>query len=165
MTRAALALGANLNSPRDTLLSAQVALLARPASPLRLLAASPLYATEPVEGPSQPWFLNQVLLVEGAFSAEMLLLLARAVERAHGRSRAVPKGPRILDVDLLFVDGAILCTKRLTLPHPALHRRRCVLAPLCDVAPEWRHPRLGATAKELLARCPLPGRVLRLGPG
>ena len=77
--------------------------------------------------------------------------LLQSIEAAHHRKREVRWGPRTLDHDILYYGDAVMETERLTLPHPRLHERRFVLAPLFDVAPELRHPRLESTTRELLA--------------
>jgi len=157
MTLAALSLGSNLGDREGTLAAARRELGERSA--FAVTAASPLYETEPVECPPQPWFLNQVLLGACALSPEELLARALEVEGSLGRVRDVRRGPRTLDVDLLFFGEVTRTSESLTLPHPALARRRCVLVPLADVAPRWRHPVLGRTVSELLAACPDTARV------
>jgi len=162
MVRSALSLGSNLGDRAASLAEARRLLQAR--APLRIVAASSLYETDPVEGPPQPPFLNQVLLCECALPPEALLTVALGIEDSLGRVRDVRRGPRTLDVDLLFVGELTLDSERLTLPHPALARRRFVLVPLAEVAPGWRHPALGRTVAELLALCPDTSRVNRWPP-
>ena len=116
--------------------------------------ASALYLTEPVGGPPQDWFLNQVIGGHTALRPEETVRAGLFAERALGRRRTVRNGPRRLDVDLLLYGDEVRDLPDLTLPHPRLHERRFVLVPLVEIAPEARHPVLGATARELLRRCP-----------
>jgi 2-amino-4-hydroxy-6-hydroxymethyldihydropteridine diphosphokinase len=102
--------------------------------------------------PGAPPFVNGVARLEGAGAEPGALLVAlQAIEAAHGRERPRPNAPRTLDLDLLDFDGALADDPALTLPHPRLHRRRFVLAPLAEVAPGWRHPRTGEGVADLLA--------------
>jgi 2-amino-4-hydroxy-6-hydroxymethyldihydropteridine diphosphokinase len=103
--------------------------------------------------------MNAVVQLETDLEPEPLLDFLLAAERRYGRDRSVdiPKGPRTLDLDLLLVDGLVLHTPRLVLPHPALAKRRFVLQPLSEIAPHLRHPVLGATIAELVAALPDTG--------
>ena len=86
-----------------------------------------------------------------------LLEALLAVEAGFGRRRGVPNAARTLDLDLLDYDGSQCSSERLVLPHPRLHERRFVLAPLAEIAPQWRHPRSGKTAAGTAGRLP-PGQ-------
>jgi 2-amino-4-hydroxy-6-hydroxymethyldihydropteridine diphosphokinase len=160
-----IGIGSNLaaapaKTPRET---AAAALPALAAPHLHPISCSSWYETAPVPVSDQPWFVNAVALIDTELEPETLLDRMLAVETRFGRERREPNAPRTLDLDLLDYDGLVIDTPRLTLPHPRLHERRFVLAPLCEIAPHWRHPRLGLSAVELLDRLP-PGQELhRLG--
>jgi 2-amino-4-hydroxy-6-hydroxymethyldihydropteridine diphosphokinase len=118
---------------------------------------SSFYDTEPVGYLEQPRFLNGALLLETELEPVALMRGLLGVERAMGRERvgAVAKGPRVIDLDLLLcIDrngrDVVMTTEELTLPHPEMQRRRFVLEPLADIAPEWVHPVVGVTVRELL---------------
>ena len=153
-----LSLGSNLGPRQETL---EAALLALASGGFAVERRSSLYATEPVGGPPQEWFLNQVIGGEAALAPEALLAACLAAEQEQGRVRTVPGGPRTLDADLLLYGDEVREDGALSLPHPRLHQRRFVLVPLVEVAPAARHPRLGLTAQELLARCPDRSQVRR----
>ena len=150
---AAIALGSNLpssfGSPADNLREA----LSRLAALGNITAISTFHATDPVGYLDQPRFLNAAALLDTSLPPLDLLHSLLAIERAMGRDRstAPPKGPRIIDLDLLLYSDLIVQTPELILPHPALHERRFVLAPLAEIAPTLQHPTLHSSIADLLA--------------
>lgn len=129
---------------------------------VRVAARSGLYETAPMYLTEQPSFINAVAQLEVAGSVEALLLALMQVEAALGRVREVINGPRTMDLDVLLAGALRLETPTLTLPHPLLHERAFVLAPLMELAPQLVHPTLGETVSQLWARCPDQGSVRRL---
>jgi 2-amino-4-hydroxy-6-hydroxymethyldihydropteridine diphosphokinase len=157
-----IGIGSNLaaprfGSPQDT---AKAAVAQFPAIGVAVLRCSCWYLSQPVPPSNQPWYVNAVGVVGTRLSAAALLAALLALEARFGRRRGRRNAARTLDLDLLDYDGRQSATKRLVLPHPRLHERRFVLAPLAEIAPHWRHPRLAMTAGELLGRLP-PGQPIR----
>ncbi len=153
MITAYLGLGANLGDRLAALRGARQALAVLPG--IRVEAVSALYETVPIGGPpGQDAYLNVVLQVSTDLPAEKLLYHCLTIEGQFGRERLVHHGPRTLDIDLLFFADLVCRKKGLILPHPRLHRRAFVLAPLCDLAPCLLHPLLGKTVSELRAQLP-----------
>jgi len=140
VTRAYVALGANLGD-REATIRAAVAALGE-ASGVDVVAVSSLVDTEPVGVVDQPRFLNGVAAVDTELPPGELLAVLLAVERRFGRVReGVPRnGPRTLDLDLLLYGEVVLHEPGLTVPHPRLHERTFVLGPLAEVAPGLEVP-------------------------
>jgi 2-amino-4-hydroxy-6-hydroxymethyldihydropteridine diphosphokinase len=131
---------------------------------LRILRQSSLYATQPAGGPPQAWFLNAVVEAETDWMPLRLLHALQKIERALGRRRMVIRGPRTLDLDLLFYGGSVIRSRELEVPHPRLPLRRFVLAPLTELAPALSHPLLHKTVAELLAETGDSSQVRRWCP-
>jgi len=146
-----LGLGSNLGDRAAALVRARGLLQVKGFS---THARSSTWLTEPVGGPPQGWFLNEVLGGETALSPEELLAACLATEKELGRVRGERFGPRTIDVDVLFYEDLRRDSPGLALPHPRLHERLFVLAPLAEIAPHLRHPVLGLTVTEMRARCP-----------
>jgi 2-amino-4-hydroxy-6-hydroxymethyldihydropteridine diphosphokinase len=155
---AAIALGSNLGSgfgDREANLREAVR---RIEALGEVRAVSSFYDTEPVGYLEQPRFLNAALVLETELKPVELMQGLLSIERAMGRIRggrervgAIAKGPRVIDLDLLLYGDWVLWSEELMLPHPAMAERRFVLEPLAEIAPEWVHPVLGVTVRELLA--------------
>ena len=146
-----LSLGSNIGDRKGHLRAAAERL----AGPdLRILRASPIYETEPVDYTSQRWFLNQVVEAETALFPMQLLSRIGRIERELGRRRTIPKGPRTIDIDILLYGQAVVHNAALEIPHPRMAQRRFVLAPLADLAPDLRHPVTNLTIREILAGAP-----------
>lgn len=154
-----LGLGSNLGD-RERNLGRARALLGERG--FESVSESAIYETEPVGGPPQGAFLNQVIFGFTALLPEALLCACLEVEQQLGRVRRERNGPRILDIDVLFYADLVRSEADPLLPHPRMHERRFVLAPLAEIAPQVLHPVLGVSVLELLARCPDQSRVVRL---
>jgi 2-amino-4-hydroxy-6-hydroxymethyldihydropteridine diphosphokinase len=158
-----IGLGANLASawgpPQATLTAA---LAAMSEGGLTLIGRSRWYRSAPVPRSDQPWFVNAVAAVAADRTPLAILEFLLAIEARFGRVRSERWTPRTLDLDLLAVGDTVVAAAdsegRLVLPHPRLHERAFVLAPLADIAPAWRHPVLGRDAAALLAALPPAAR-------
>lgn len=117
-----------------------------------LRALSSLYETAPWGLQDQPEYLNAVCVGETCLAPHALLMEIKAIERRMGRRPTVRYGPRSIDIDILFYEDRIVQTDELQIPHPRLAERAFVLVPLMEVAPDLKHPIIGCTPSELLAR-------------
>jgi 2-amino-4-hydroxy-6-hydroxymethyldihydropteridine diphosphokinase len=143
----AIALGSNLGDRERHLRDAIDALTPF----VHNLRVSTFHDTAPVGvlGP-QPIYLNAAVVGDTTLSAHGLLDTLLEIETSLGRVRPFPNAPRTLDLDLILYDGEIETSERLSLPHPRFRERRFVLAPLAEIAPDWRDPVTGKSVEELL---------------
>ncbi|WP_242138379.1 2-amino-4-hydroxy-6-hydroxymethyldihydropteridine diphosphokinase [Sphingomonas sp. CARO-RG-8B-R24-01] len=144
----AIAIGSNRRgrhgSPRAEVLAAIAALP-------RVTAVSRLIETAPI-GPSIRRFTNAVILLESADPPPMLLLRLKAIERQFGRRRGQRWAARVIDLDIVLWSGGAWREPGLIVPHVAFRSRDFVLAPLADIAPQWRDPQSGRTMRQLATR-------------
>jgi len=143
-----LALGSNLGDREANLRDAVNRL---ESDEIAVLCRSSLYETAPQELLDQPRFLNAVGQIETSLFPMQLLQRVREIERQMGRRRVTPKGPRNIDIDVVFYGRSVIATAELEVPHPRMAQRRFVLEPLAEIAPDFRHPVTGKTASEMLA--------------
>ena len=143
-----IAIGSNLGNKKENYLEALARIAKLPKT--RIIKESSVYESEPL-GDSKEWYVNGVIEIETEFRPEMLLKKLRNIERAMGRKKVRKRwGARIIDLDILLYDTAVVNKKNLKIPHPEMHARKFVLVPLSEVAPQIIHPVLQATISELL---------------
>ena len=152
-----VAIGANLpqsdgTPPLQTCRQAAVAL--GEVAGLRLTRLSRWYETAPIPPSAQPNYVNGVARLDGHIHPAELLTALQDIERAFGRIRGEANAARTLDLDILAIGTLIRAAPDPIVPHPRMHQRAFVLAPLLDVAPEWQHPVLGLSVKRLLDALP-----------
>lgn len=148
MKTAYLGLGTNLGDREANLRSA----LAELASDrLIVKRVSSIWETAPQDMLDQPYFLNQVAEIETDLFPRQLFERAKQVERKLGRVASQPKGPRVIDIDILLYGSSVVSTPEIEIPHARIASRRFVLAPLAELVPDLRHPVTKRTVRQMLA--------------
>lgn len=138
MSEAVIALGSNMGNRIENLNAAVRAIAKLPD--VKIINASSVYETEPVDCEEDDMYLNAAILVDASISPSMLLGECLGIEAAMGRVRTKKNGPRIIDLDLILYDGVKTESFELTLPHPRVLERAFVMAPLLDLYPSGRAP-------------------------
>lgn len=137
--KAAVSLGSNLGDRLGSIRQARLLLKERGVC---IVGSSDVFETAPWGFKDQPNFLNACLLLDTEESPRDLLLKTQSIESEMGRISRFHWGPREIDIDILFMNGLTVNEDDLVIPHPEITRRAFVLVPLCQIAPEWRHPLL-----------------------
>lgn len=153
-TLAAIAIGSNVGNRESHLRAALLRIASLPRS--RLVSASSFHTTAPVGPIAQPDFLNAAATIQTDLSPRELLAELHRIERERGRDRESEQrwGPRTLDLDLILYGELVSMHDDLMIPHPRMHERRFVLAPLAEVAGDWLVPTQHKTVRELLDALP-----------
>ncbi len=128
---------------------------------IKFLKQGGIYETEPQNVKGQNWFFNTAVAVETALEPDKLLEKTCAIEQAMGRERGAKRGPRIIDIDIIFYDDIKVKISSLTIPHPESEKRRFVLQPIADINPDVIHPMLGKSVSTLLAEISEEGQGMR----
>ena len=127
----------------------------------RVVWYSSVYETDPYGKEDQGRFLNAVGEIETTLLPPALLTELKSIEIAVGREQREHWGPREIDLDILLYDGFVYQDDQVTVPHPEMEKRKFVLVPLREIAPDLVHPVSGLTVEELSASCPDHGRVVK----
>jgi 2-amino-4-hydroxy-6-hydroxymethyldihydropteridine diphosphokinase len=154
-----LSLGSNVG---DREANVRAAIAALPGIGARVTKLSSIYETQPVDYLDQAWFLNCVVEGETQMTPAELLRALRQIETAMGSRKEFPKGPRLIDIDILLYGDDTIDTPELQIPHPRMTLRRFVLVPLAEIAPTLRHPDWQGTTEQLLQQTQDRSDVRRL---
>ncbi len=145
-----IGLGSNLGNRKENITKA-IEKLSK-TSGIELVKQSSLIETEPYGKLDQPDFLNCVIIVKTDINPEHLLEICNKIENDLGRIRKEKWGPRTIDLDILFIDDYVIHTPDLVVPHPEVHLREFVLTSLNEIAPDFVHPVLNKTIKEIYSK-------------
>lgn len=156
-----IGIGSNMGNRRGFCEEALQKLAEFPESDVEAVSAA--YETAPIERSDQDWFINCVVKLRTTLSPNALLRACQGVEQSLGRKRTLRFGPRTIDLDILFYGDRVIDEPTLTIPHPRLHKRRFVLEPLSEIAPNLNHPLLKKKPGELLSGI-ADQTVKRIGP-
>ena len=153
MEKVFIGIGSNLGDSRKNCAEAIKTIEAHPDC--EVLKISPFYSTEPVGVENQNWYTNAVIAVNTGLSAEDLIKLLLGIEEGMGRIRTGKRWEsRTIDLDILLFGDEIINRENLKVPHPLMHKRRFVMVPLTDIAPENIHPVLGKSMARILSEMP-----------
>lgn len=156
-----IGIGSNLGDPYENCIRAVEVI--RDHSLCEINVLSPFYRTQPVGIEGDNWFINAVLSINTTLSPAELIEMLLDVEKKMGRTRTGLRWEsRIIDLDILLIGSEIINDKNLTVPHPRMHTRRFVMAPMADIAPDFIHPVLGKSMAEILDEIPLKEQEVRL---
>jgi 2-amino-4-hydroxy-6-hydroxymethyldihydropteridine diphosphokinase len=150
LTEAFLLLGSNLGDPDRQL---QIAIHHLESAIGSIAKRSSVYWSAPWGKEDQPAFLNQVIVLSTAYTADELLRILLYTEQKMGRERLVKWGSRIIDIDILYYGKEIMTHPSLKIPHPEIANRKFALIPLNEIAPDFSHPVLNVSHRTLLERC------------
>ena len=156
-----LGIGSNLGDPYENCIKAVEAIKGDPYC--RINALSPFYRTEPVDVEGENWFVNAVVSIDTSLSPAELIEMLLEIEKKMGRIRSgIRWESRVIDLDILLFGNEIINDKKLTVPHPRMHTRRFVMAPMADIAPELIHPVQGKSMSDLLGAIPSEEQRVKL---
>ncbi len=129
---------------------------------IKILSISSIYETEPVDTLEDLKFLNCIISLSTPLNPYELLEVFQNIEKEMGRNRTHKNSPREIDIDILFFEDKIIETPNLIVPHPEIEKRKFVLIPLNEIHPEFKHPIIGSTIKEILKNCNERHGVLKI---
>jgi len=145
-----IGLGSNLGDRKVNITKARDKLIA--AGDIKILKESHIEETVPVDYLNQPMFLNQIILIKTETSPEKLLKVLKSVEKILGRKKTIPKGPRMIDMDILLYDEIIFNSRKLKIPHPEIKNRNFILKHLIEIDPYLTEPLSGILYAEIYKR-------------